>query len=203
MNDTTPRKPCKTNETQDASPQRAQYQLSATLLVYGTLKRGYWNHDRYCRNAIDIRPATTWGRLYTLPAGYPALEIPEEHILAHGTADPLADATIQARIAKEVANMPVQPSPLGEWDLIHGELITFTDPVRNLPPIDYLEGFLPVGHCLYRRQLTLVYAGCTCAPGWVYTMRGECLRKATYLPGGIWPEIQPIVPDASDSIEFS
>ncbi len=62
--------------------------LTITLFVYGTLKRGFWNHDRFCRNAIDIRPATTWGRLYLLPASYPALEVPESSILAHGTAAP-------------------------------------------------------------------------------------------------------------------
>lgn len=76
-----------------------------TCFVYGILKRGFWNHDRFCRNAIDIQPATTWGRLYELPAGYPALEVPESAILAHGTADPLADAATQAQLA---ATLPPQ-----------------------------------------------------------------------------------------------
>lgn len=48
-----------------------------------TLMRGYLNHDRYCRNAVAIRPATTWGRLYALPVGYTALEIPDETIYAY------------------------------------------------------------------------------------------------------------------------
>jgi hypothetical protein len=30
--------------------------------------------------------------------------------------------------------------PEGDWDLIHGELLNFTNPVRDLPPIDRLEG---------------------------------------------------------------
>lgn len=38
------------------------------LFVYGTLKKGFWNHDRFCTRAISIDPATTWGRLYRLEA---------------------------------------------------------------------------------------------------------------------------------------
>ena len=87
------------------------------LFVYGALKRGFWNHDRFCSQAVNIEPATTWGRLYHLPAGLcpasqwhpfgtrlsartpfasqsvvPALEVPESSILAPGTADPLTDS---------------------------------------------------------------------------------------------------------------
>jgi len=36
------------------------------LFVYGTLKKGYWNHDRFYTRAISIEAATTWGRLYQL-----------------------------------------------------------------------------------------------------------------------------------------
>lgn len=104
------------------------------LFVYGTLKRGFRNHDRYCRSAIDIRPATIWGRLYHLPAGYPALEIPEEHILAYGSADPLADAIAQSRLTDNFANAPTPSRPNGDWDLIHGELLCLPDPVHDLPP---------------------------------------------------------------------
>ena len=47
------------------------------LFVYGTLKRGYWNHQRFCAQARKIEPAVVWGRLYRLNAGFPALEVPE------------------------------------------------------------------------------------------------------------------------------
>jgi hypothetical protein len=57
------------------------------LFVYGTLKRGYWNHQRFCAQALCIEPAVVWGRLYHLYAGFPALEVPEGLILARGTAD--------------------------------------------------------------------------------------------------------------------
>lgn len=36
------------------------------LFVYGTLKRGYWNHQRFCAQARSIEPAVVWGRLYHL-----------------------------------------------------------------------------------------------------------------------------------------
>ncbi len=55
--------------------------------------------------------------------GNPAL------ILARGTADPLADARRQQEIGT-----PRFGRPTGGWDLIHGELVTFTDPQRDLPP---------------------------------------------------------------------
>lgn len=64
----------------------------------------------------------------------PALEVPEGLILARGTADPLADARRQQKIGT-----PRIGRPTGDWDLIHGELVTFTDPLRDLPPIDRLE----------------------------------------------------------------
>nr|WP_245590252.1 gamma-glutamylcyclotransferase [Desulfobulbus elongatus] len=115
------------------------------LFVYGTLKRGYWNHQRFCAQTRSIEPAVVWGRLYHLHAGFPALDVPEGLILARGTADPLADARRQQEIGT-----PRFGCPTGDWDLIHGELVTFTDPQRDLPPIDRLEGFRPGGHSMYQ-----------------------------------------------------
>ena len=159
----TPRKHTIPNDT-TATP-------TITLFVYGTLKRGFWNHDRFCRNAIDIKPATTWGRLYQLPAGYPALEVPESAILAHGAADPLADAATQARLAAQAPQHAADRPPSGDWNLIHGELITFPDPLRDLPPIDRLEGFRP-GECsMYRRVMVMAERGhAEACPTWTYAM---------------------------------
>ncbi|MBW1705052.1 MAG: gamma-glutamylcyclotransferase [Deltaproteobacteria bacterium] len=61
------------------------------LFVYGTLKRGYWNHDRFCRGVLDVQEAVVRGRLYEMPSGIPVLKVPKEGILAHGTAGPIAD----------------------------------------------------------------------------------------------------------------
>lgn len=140
-----------------------------TLFVYGTLKSGFPNHDRFCRNAIDIQPSTVWGRLYDLGA-YPALEVPEESILAHGTADPLADAVTQARLTTDMAVHTVHTQPTGDWDTIHGELITFPDPAQNLPPLDYLEGFRPDHASLYHRVLAKTQYNIRYCYAWLYCM---------------------------------
>ncbi len=181
--------------------------MTITLFVYGTLKSGRWttareangeqaaglaegrhcrrqgatNHDRFCRHAIDIRLATIIGRLYDLPAGFPALEIPEETVLAVGTGDPLADTETQAEFA---ARELVIPEAADGWDTVHGELITFPDPERDLPPLDRLEGFRPDGHGLYRRTLVAVRANTGVEAAWVYHM--ECASLCRRLRCGHW-----------------
>jgi gamma-glutamylcyclotransferase (GGCT)/AIG2-like uncharacterized protein YtfP len=189
MNDTKSYNPCRFNDSRDDSFDLIKQHHHLTLFVYGTLKRDFWNHDRFCRNTIDIKPATTWGRLYDLPAGYPALEVPESAILAHGTADPLADAATQARIADEIANMPDQPRPLGDWDLIHGELVTFADPARDLPSIDRLEGFHPGQPSLYQRVILPVFLGHEVQLCWSYIMPG-CSKRHRIRTGSWHPGIR-------------
>ena len=157
-----------------------------TCFVYGTLRRGHANHARFCRNAIDIRPATTWGRLYRLPAGYPALEVPESAILAHGTADPRADAATQARLATTLPPQAADCPPAGDWDLIHGELITFPDPARDLPPLDRLEGFRPGQASLYHRVLAQARVRGKAVAVWVYIVgEGLCSIRARSITS--WP----------------
>ncbi len=155
--------------------------MTITVFVYGTLKRGQCNHHRFCRYAIEIRPATVVGRLYHLPAGYPALEIPREAILAVGTGDPLADAETQASFATRDL---VMPEATHDWGTVHGELITFADPARDLPPLDRLEGFRSDGDGLYRRALVAAKAVTQVEAVWLYHMvdygRGRLLQ------GGFW-----------------
>ncbi len=43
------------------------------VFVYGTLKRGQRNHDRFCGDALTIEPAVTTGCLYDTPYGFPAM----------------------------------------------------------------------------------------------------------------------------------
>lgn len=155
-----------------------------SAFVYGTLKRGQRNHERYCQGAISIVPATVSGRLYALPAGYPALEVPEEHILAQGTADPLADAAAQASLATTMEWGVGVARPEGDWDLIHGQLIELADPMRSLPPIDRLEGFQPGGFSLYQRVLLPVLADGVTRGAWAYTMT-KCANHHR-LWEGVW-----------------
>ena len=74
------------------------------LFVYGTLKRGYWNHDAFCLGVLEVREAQVRGRLYEGP-GFPLLEVPEEDVLASGTADPLADVATQARLSNSAGGV--------------------------------------------------------------------------------------------------
>jgi gamma-glutamylcyclotransferase (GGCT)/AIG2-like uncharacterized protein YtfP len=160
-------------------PSKANTRAILKLFVYGTLKRGFWNHDRFCAHAQKLEPATVWGKLYHLPAGFPALEVPESTILAQGTSDPLADAETQGRI-----NIQDFDRPPGDWDLVHGELVTFTDPLRDLPPIDRLEGFRPLEHSMYQRVMVAARAETVITSVWLYRM--ECLLQGERVANGQW-----------------
>jgi len=163
--------------------------MMTTLFVYGTLKRGCWNHDRFCRGALDIQEAVVRGRLYEMPSGIPVLQVPEADILAHGTADPLADVAAQARFAEDLASIldPVPESATaGDWAPVYGELLTFDDPETRLPAIDRLEGFHPGGRSLYRRVLVPVCIDGRVLSAWLYV--GGTRREGTFkeLPDGFW-----------------
>lgn len=149
------------------------------LFVYGTLKKGGRYHDRYCAGARDIVPAAVWGRLFHLPAGYPALEVPAAAILVRGSEDILGDA----RHSQGEGAYPLA-RPDGDWDLVHGELMTLTDPVRDLPPIDGLEDFRPGGNGLYERVLVPVLCGDRVQAVWTYCM--TCPPGAERIPAGRW-----------------
>ena len=47
---------------------------STRIFVYGTLKPGERNYSVYCQGQVlSQMPAYTWGDLYALPVGYPAM----------------------------------------------------------------------------------------------------------------------------------
>jgi gamma-glutamylcyclotransferase (GGCT)/AIG2-like uncharacterized protein YtfP len=162
------------------------------LFVYGTLKRGCWNHERFCRGVLSVEEAVVRGRLYELPSGIPVLEVPEADVLAHGTADPLADVATQARLAAEFAARAAHPelgengAPGGRWGPVYGELLTFDDPETRLPAIDHLEGFLPDGPSLYRRVLVPTIIHEVIVPAWLYASGRPPDRHARPLSGSRW-----------------
>ena len=116
--------------------------MRLTLFSYGTLKRRHANHDPFCRGYSHVEEATARGRLYDLPAGYPALVVPKEDIRAVGTADPIHDASEKQRLGRTGAHRP-------DGALVFGKLFTFDDPEERLPALDRLEGFNPGRPCLY------------------------------------------------------
>ena len=130
--------------------------------------RGAGHITGYTLRNNEIEAATTWGRLYQLPAGFPALEVPESSVLATGTTDPLADTRTQNTIELP-ENAMTQPE--GDWDLVHGELMTFANPNFDLPPIDRLEAFDPNGRCVYTRVLVAVETSDLIRPVWLYNYK--------------------------------
>jgi len=160
------------------------------VLVYGTLKRGMWNHERFCAGAISIEEAVVRGRLYEMDCGLPVLQVPEADILAHGTADPCADVAAQARFEAELAQYPA-PRAKGRtrrgWWLVRGELMTFDDPEERLPRLDRLEGCRPGAQSLYTRLLVPVFVVGKQKVAWVYVSAIEPC-KVRMRPIASWPQ---------------
>ena len=159
------------------------------LFVYGTLKRGFWNHDAFCREALEIREAQVRGRLYEGP-GFPVLEVPDEDILALGTADSLADVATQARLSGRVGSCSrpaAERTTTDAWGAVYGELLTFDDPEARLPAIDRLEGFRAGGSSLYRRVLVRATVDGTLELAWVYTVETTSIKRCRIVSGR-WPE---------------
>ncbi len=162
------------------------------LFVYGTLKRGFWNHDRSCRGVLAVEDAVVRGRLFETPSGIPVLMVPEEDILAVGTINPRADVDTQAHVTVRMSNPEPTPDRHQEnatgapWGPVYGELLTFNDPEIRLPAIDRLEGFHPGGPCLYRRVLVSAQANGTELPAWLYVGEDPISGRLTPLGGSRW-----------------
>ena len=162
------------------------------LFVYGTLNRGFWNHDRFCRGVLTVQDAVVRGRLFETSSGIPVLQVPEEDILAVGTTNPLADVATQAHVTARMSNPEPTPDRHQEnatgapWGPVYGELLTFNDPEIRLPAIDRLEGFHPGGPCLYRRVLVPIRTNGTGLPVWLYAMGDRWTGSFKELTGGIW-----------------
>jgi gamma-glutamylcyclotransferase (GGCT)/AIG2-like uncharacterized protein YtfP len=163
------------------------------LFVYGTLKRGFWNHDRFCRGVLAVEDGLVRGRLFETPSGIPVLRVPEEDILAVGTTNPHADVATQAHVTARVSNPEPTPDRLprkgtgAPWGPVYGELLTFDDPETRLPAIDRLEGFRPGGPCLYRRVLVSAQAHGILLPVWLYVGEDPISGRFTPLGGSLWP----------------
>ncbi len=148
--------------------------LTIALFVYGTLKRGYSNHEDYCRGVLAIENAIVRGQLYIRPDRIPFLEVPERDVLATGTADPAADAATQEHLAGDIGSRRLTKSPPDPrascGAVVHGELLIFDDPETRLPAIDRLEGFRPGGRSLYRRVLVPVRVKDSFTVAWTYAV---------------------------------
>lgn len=155
------------------------------IFVYGTLRAGRINHDKFCRSALYIEDAAVRGRLYELPSRIPVLQVPDSSIIAVGTSDPLADVTTQERFNEN----PSADTSCDEtcWRVIQGELITFPDPRLSLPPIDGLEGFHHGLPSMYRRVLVPIMRDDGWTAAWCY-VGDECTTRHAVPTGKTcWP----------------
>lgn len=148
------------------------------LFVYGTLKRGSPNHDRFCESALKTEEARACGDLYDLPFGFPALVVSEKSIYAVGTTDYASDAAKQHRLNGSGL------SPESEGPRVYGEIFTFDNPEKRLPALDRLEGFDPMVSSFYRRVLFPVESSGSFTLAWAYTIEKPA---GTHLPAGRWP----------------
>ncbi len=134
-----------------------------SIFVYGTLRPGGPNHERYCRGVVAIEPAKVRGRIEHLPAGYPMLHVSGDEVLARGSSDPHADAALQEDWRARTLSAP-------EGASVEGELLGFDDPERRFARLDALEGFRAAGGGLYDRVLVRAVVTKTgiVVPAWVY-----------------------------------
>lgn len=174
-------------------PSKANTSGMLRLFVYGTLKRGYWNHDRFCRGVLTVEDAVVRGRLFETPSGIPVLQVPEEDILAGGTTDPRADVATQAHVTARTPDPEPPPDRLpkkgtgASWGSVYGELLTFDDPETRLTSIDRLEGFRPGGPSLYRRVLVPVQVNRSVLSAWLYVGENPISKRFTPLGESRWP----------------
>jgi gamma-glutamylcyclotransferase (GGCT)/AIG2-like uncharacterized protein YtfP len=133
------------------------------LFVYGTLREGGANHAWLLRTHPEgLTGAWAAGRLFQLPAGYPALVPGPE---------------------------PADPAPGPGW--VRGEFVGYEDEDElesALADLDPLEG---VEEGLFAREpLPVILEGGQRYRAWVYLFHVERLprleREAVEIPGGDW-----------------
>jgi len=154
------------------------------VFVYGTLMRGQVNHPRFCHGARDAGPGTLRGRIYHLPAGYPAVSVDAAEVLEIATGDLAEDLRLQRHWDAHLTDEARVPAP-GPERVVHGEWIRFDDGEPRLRRLDWLGGFVPGGGGLYDRVLVrITSADRRSLAAWTYV---QAEPRGTLLPHGRWP----------------
>jgi len=113
---------------------------SFRLFVYGTLKKGFGNHDYYCKGAT-VETAMVQGKLYqkgSLP--YASIEYENYECIASKKNE--KDFAIQEELQSEVENGFLF-NAFRDSECIKGELITFEN-WEMVSKLDSLEGFFSI-----------------------------------------------------------
>jgi gamma-glutamylcyclotransferase (GGCT)/AIG2-like uncharacterized protein YtfP len=159
------------------------------VFAYGTLKRGFSNHDAHCAGVLRTCPAWLQGRLFKLSAEIPAMVVPDEDILEYGTASVAVDMEAQEKFESQLRIEEAGgqgSSGASSWGKVRGELLIFNDPQTRLPLLDSLEQFQPGCPSTYIRVLvfiTLPDGSQTCA--WTYIAGFDPTGLEEY-PGESW-----------------
>lgn len=162
------------------------------VFVYGSLKRGEVNHERYCGGYLSTVPATVWGRLYRQSSGYPMLLLPSQHALAQSSGNALADTHSLLELGEQPLPAPIAglTSSLlsqGDWQAIEGELLLFDNAATRLSDLDALEEFFPGAPSLYHRVIVPVMASNQISLAWTYVAPAGILPADAERTGPRWP----------------
>lgn len=176
--------------------------MDVPLFVYGTLKRGFPAHERWCGKATAANPARCPGSLFLHPDGYPVLVVRPESVLALGSADPARDALLastattdalrtERRGARDVlARLDAEDAHDDGTGVVSGEVLIVPTALLPLREIDSYEGYQPGMASLFVRVLLQIATqpGPEPVRAWTYAA-GRLLEGTplTPLPGGIWP----------------
>ncbi len=158
------------------------------LFVYGTLKKGFPNHDRFCATTIRIRMAWIRGRLFETPWGHPVVELPTGEVLERGSRDPGWDwARQRALEMTRVSHQDLREHEVS-CERVQGELLDFLNPDGWLEALDRFEEFDPIGTSRFERVLVRAYLDDPLSvPAWVYV--GSTILNGhdfPWVPSGRW-----------------
>lgn len=120
--------------------------------------------EHLCCNSTAVHTATVWGRLH---ARLPVIEVPQTSVLAYGSDDLLRDSEIQMQLSHEQFKVFKHE---GDWYLIHGKILTFDDPYRDIPPIDQFVEFTPFAKSSCTRVLVPVLQTNKSIVAWLYSV---------------------------------
>ena len=142
----------------------------------------YDGREQYCsRRVANLGKATVCGKLYLLPPDSPTLQIPNDSVLLAGVKDAFESAQEQYQ---ENDHGDLKYKIHEGWDTVHGKLVTFYDPEKDIPVLDKQYG------CPFYYDRVLIparKADGSIIAAWAYVMH-EVHFSARYLPDGIWQE---------------
>lgn len=157
------------------------------LFVYGSLKRGFGNYNRFCRGVHAMEDTQIEGSLYLMPTGYPALRLSESLVLARAAAS-CADMETEERFAKTLTASTSHAARFRPGaSRVHGTILTFANPLQRLRAMDVLEEFRPGHRSRYERVLIPAYSRTSQSevPVWTY-IAAELSPRGRRIPSGRW-----------------